>query len=174
MSRPQIRCAVLTISDRCHRGETTDQSGPEVVRILASWGWDAEARETLPDEEALIAARLTTLADAGFTLVITTGGTGLGPRDRTPEATLRAADRQVPGLSELIRSRTGREFPRAYLSRAVCAMRKRCLIVNLPGSLRAARETMSALADVLPHAIDVVCEDPAKGTAHGPERGESP
>jgi molybdenum cofactor synthesis domain-containing protein len=168
-----IRSAVLTISDRCSQGETEDLSGPVVAEILSSWGWSPDVREILPDEEMLVAERLATLADTGFSLVITTGGTGLGPRDRTPEATLRVVDRQVPGLAELLRSRTGDGFPRAYLSRGIIAMRRHCLIVNLPGSTRGAREGIEALADVLPHALDVVLEDPAEGSAHGPETGRA-
>ena len=173
MAKPQIRCAVLTVSDRCSRGGTEDTSGPEIVRILATWGWVVEVREVLPDDEMLVSERLATLADSGFSLVITTGGTGLGPRDRTPEATLRVTDRQVPGLAELVRSRTGAHLPRAYLSRGIIALRRRCLIINLPGSLRGAREGITALADVLPHAIDVIHEDPAKGSIHDVEAGRA-
>jgi len=173
MPDPQIRCAVLTISDRCSRGETEDRSGPEVVRILTSWGWPAEVREILPDNEMLVSERLATLADSGFSLVITTGGTGLGPRDRTPEATLRVTDRQVPGLAELVRKRTGVQSPRAYLSRGIIAMRRRCLIINLPGSPRGAREGITALADLLPHAVEVIHEDPAKGRVHDLEAGRA-
>jgi len=173
MNEARIRCAVLTISDRCSRGETEDRSGPELAQILASWGWNPEIREILPDKEMLVAERLATLADSGFSLVVTTGGTGLGPRDRTPEATLRVTDRQVPGLAELLRSRTGAQLPRAYLSRGIIAMRRHCLIINLPGSVRGAREGIEALADVLPHAVDVILEDPAKGGAHAPETGRA-
>jgi molybdenum cofactor synthesis domain-containing protein len=173
MKKPQIRCAVLTISDRCSQGETEDLSGPEVTRVLTSWGWNPDAREVLPDEELLVAERLATLADSGFSLIVTTGGTGLGPRDRTPEATLRVTDRQVPGLAELLRSRTGAEFPRAYLSRGIIAMRRSCLIINLPGSVRGAREGIEALTDVLPHALDVIHEDPGTDGAHGPETGRA-
>jgi molybdopterin adenylyltransferase len=164
---PQIRCAALTISDRCARGEAEDRSGPEIVRILTGWRWPPEVHEVLPDNPMLVSERLATLADSGFSLVVTIGGTGMGPRDRTPEATLRVTDRQVPGLAELIRARTGANFPRAYLSRGVIALRRRCLIINLPGSVRGARESLEALADVLPHAMEVIREDPGKGSAHG-------
>ena len=173
MSNPRIRCAILTISDRCSRGEAEDRSGPEIAQILTSWGWSPEIREILPDEEMQVAERLATLADSGLSLVVTTGGTGLGPRDRTPEATLRVIDRMIPGLAELMRSRTGAGFPRAYLSRGIIAMRRHCLIINLPGSVRGAREGIEALADVLPHALDVIHEDPTKGGAHGPETGRA-
>jgi molybdopterin adenylyltransferase len=159
-SRMPVRCAVLTISDRASRGEYADRSGPEVARILAAWGWPPEIIEILPDEEAGITDRMAMLADSGFDLIVTAGGTGLSARDRTPEATLRAADRLAPGIMEAVRARTGASFPRAYLSRGIAAMRERCLIVNLPGSVRGARESIDALADLLPHAIDVLREDP--------------
>jgi molybdopterin adenylyltransferase len=164
-----IRCAVLTISDRASRSEIVDRSGPEVVRILATWGWLPEIQEILPDEESVVAARLAELADSGFDLVVTTGGTGLSPRDRTPEATLSVSHRLVPGIMEAVRARTGTGFPRAYLSRGISALRERCLFVNLPGSPRGAAESLDALADLLPHAIEVVREDPAAGGAHGHE-----
>ena len=163
-----VRCAVLTISDRASRGEQIDRSGPEIARILTAWGWPPEVAEIIPDEEGLIAARLADLADAGIDLVVTTGGTGLSPRDRTPDATLRVADRLVPGIMEAVRARTGGAFPRAYLSRGIAALRGRALLVNLPGSPRGAVESMEALADLLPHALEVVREDPAAGGAHPP------
>jgi len=161
-----IRCAILTISDRCARGEQEDQSGPALAQVLAAWGWEPELCEVLPDDEYAIAERLASLADQSFDLVVTTGGTGLGPRDRTPEATLRVADRLVPGLAELVRTRTGARFPRAYLSRGVAATRDNCLFLNLPGSPRGAREGLEALADVLPHALEVIREVPGGKDPH--------
>lgn len=165
------KSAVLTISDRCSRGEAEDLSGPEVAKILSSWGMNPEVCEILPDNEELISERLAILADSGFSLICTSGGTGLGPRDHTPEATRRVADRQVPGLSELIRSRTGVKVPRAYLSRAIVAMRRHCLIINLPGSVKGAKESIEALEDLLPHALDVINEDRLEGGAHGHRTG---
>lgn len=167
-ARMPVRCAVLTISDRASRGEYDDRSGPAVARILASWGWPAEILEILPDEEPQIAARLAALADSGIDLVVTAGGTGLAARDRTPEATLHAADRLAPGIMEAVRARTGAQFPRAYLSRGVAALRGRCLLVNLPGSVRGATESIEALADILPHAIDVLRDDPRSESGHRP------
>ena len=170
-SRMPIRCAVLTISDRASRGEYADRSGPEVARILAAWGWPPEILEVLPDEESRIADRMAALADSGFDLVVTAGGTGLSTRDRTPEATLCAADRLAPGIMEAVRARTGALFPRAYLSRGIAAMRGRCLLVNLPGSVRGAKESIKALADILPHAIDVLREAPRIEDEHEPRMG---
>jgi molybdopterin adenylyltransferase len=163
---PLVRCAILTVSDRAFRGEYPDRSGPEVARILASWGWPPEVSEVIPDEEALIADRLSALADSGIDLILTAGGTGLSRRDRTPDATLRVSDRLVPGIMEAVRARTGARFPRAYLSRGVAALRDRCLVVNLPGSARGAAECLEALADLLPHAIEVIREEPGSGGAH--------
>lgn len=162
------RIAVVTISDRCARGEQIDRSGPEVVRILATFGWHDPELEILPDEEDAISARLAGLADTGTRLILTVGGTGLSPRDRTPEATTRIADRLVPGLAELMRSRTGSLTPRAYLSRGVVATRGHCLIINLPGSPRGAAEMLEAVAALLPHAIDVMTESAGKRGAHDP------
>jgi molybdenum cofactor synthesis domain-containing protein len=162
------RSAVLTISDRCVRGEREDRSGPEVVRALSTLGWEDPIREILPDEEDAIAERLARLADEGCDLILTTGGTGLSPRDRTPEATIRAADRLVPGLGELMRSRTGVGFPRAYLSRGLAATRGRCLIVNLPGSPQGAVEMLHAIAELIPHALQVLNEVPGGRGAHDP------
>ena len=156
MSDRQIRCAVLTISDRCNRGEAEDQSGKEVTRLMQSFGWNPECIEILPDDEDQIAERLASLSDAGFALIVTTGGTGLGPRDRTPEATLRVVDRQVPGLGELIRARTGALLPLAYLSRGVAGIRGHCLIINLPGSPRGVEECLQAILPALPHAMEVL------------------
>jgi molybdenum cofactor synthesis domain-containing protein len=158
--------AVLTISDRCARGEQIDRSGPEVAQALATLGRKDPIHEILPDDEDAITRRLTQLADGGCELILTTGGTGLSPRDRTPEATMRAADRLVPGLGELMRSRTGTGFPRAYLSRGLAAARGRCLIVNLPGSPRGAVEMLLAIADLIPHAVDVLNEVPGGRNAH--------
>ncbi|MBM3286943.1 MAG: MogA/MoaB family molybdenum cofactor biosynthesis protein [Candidatus Eisenbacteria bacterium] len=167
MKRQIVRCAVLTISDRASRGEYADESGPAIADILTGWGWQPEATEILPDEEELIAQRMGRLADQGFDLILTTGGTGLGPRDRTPEATLRVADRIVPGLGEMIRARTATHSPRAYLSRSLAALCRKCLIINLPGSVRGARESLEALRELLPHAIDVIREDRLTHDSHG-------
>jgi molybdenum cofactor synthesis domain-containing protein len=169
MEAVRFRCAVVTISDRCASGETKDSSGPEVERLLLSWGWIVDARALLPDEPDLVAAKLIELVDRGCDLIVTTGGTGFGPRDRTPEATSRIADRLAPGLPELARARTGASFPRSYLSRGIAALRGKSLIVNLPGSPRGARDHLQAVAEVLPHALTVLREDPRAGPPSHPE-----
>jgi molybdopterin adenylyltransferase len=169
----RVRCAIVTVSDRSSAGEREDASGPAVAEILSRWGWVAEFREILPDDERRIADRLAALSDLGLDLILTTGGTGLGPRDRTPEATVRIGERLVPGVAERIRSVTGQKNPRAYLSRGTAVIRGRSLIVNLPGSPRGAAEALESLADLMPHMIEVLREDPASGSVHEIENHET-
>ena len=153
------RVAVITISDRCSRGETTDESGPALVR-LAETALRARitATECVPDEADMIAEALRRLAHSADApdLVLTTGGTGLAPRDVTPEATLRVIERRHSGLMELIRRRCYDKTPRAYLSRGEAGTVGRTLVINLPGSPRGATESLEALLDILPHAIETL------------------
>jgi molybdopterin adenylyltransferase len=148
--------AVLTISDRCAQGLMTDTAGPAVAaRVKDQWP-EAELRTLLlPDEEDRIAAALEELCAQGAALVLTVGGTGLGPRDRTPEATRRVIDREAPGLAEAMRAKGAEENPNAWLSRGVAGLRGRTLIVNLPGSRRGAEESWGSIADLVRHGIDV-------------------
>jgi molybdopterin adenylyltransferase len=149
-----IRAVVLTISDSASRGEREDLSGPAVGAELQSLGAEIVATEILPDERERIAARLRHHADAGVAnLILTTGGTGLGPRDITPEATRDVIEREAPGLAELMRAESVKITPLGALSRSVCGARGRTLIINLPGSVRGARENLQAIARLLPHAI---------------------
>lgn len=154
---PPIRAAVLTVSDRCSRGERIDASGPAVERVLR----ETLAAEVLPlavvpDEPAAIGSQIIMWCEESRPpdLIVTTGGTGLSPRDVTPEAVSELLHRHHPQLLELARRRTGEGFPRAYLSRGVAGTRGRTLIVTLPGSPKGAAETLEALADVLPHAVE--------------------
>ena len=153
-----IRAVVLTISDSAARGEREDLSGPNVVAELQSLkNVETVATEILPDERDQIAARLRHYADAALAnLIVTTGGTGFAPRDVTPEATREVIEREAAGLSELMRAESLKITPLAALSRAVCGIRGRTLIVNLPGSPRGARENLQAIARVLPHAIELL------------------
>jgi molybdenum cofactor synthesis domain-containing protein len=149
--------AVLTISDRCSQGLMTDTAGPAVVALLRGQWPDAEIETTiLPDDEDRIAASLERFAEQGAALVLTAGGSGLGPRDRTPEATRRAIDREAPGLAEAMRASGAEKNPYAWLSRGVAGLRGSTLIVNLPGSRRGAEESLSAILALLRHALDVV------------------
>ena len=148
--------AVLTISDRCSRGEMTDTAGPAVVAALREHWPDSDiATALLPDDEEAIAAELLSLCDAGAALVLTAGGTGLGPRDRTPEATRRVIDREAPGLAEAMRAEGAKSNRYAWLSRGVAGLKGSTLIVNLPGSKRGAEESLISILPLLKHGIEV-------------------
>ncbi len=150
-----IRAVVLTISDRCSRGEQIDLSGPAVRQLLEAAGVSVVTAETLPDELDLIAAALRRHA-ASAGLIVTTGGTGLAARDVTPEATRLVCERMVDGLAERMRAEGLRHTPLAALSRAVCGTLGKTLIVNLPGSPAGAKSSLSAILPVLPHALDLL------------------
>lgn len=149
------RVAVLTVSDRCFRGEQTDLSGPAVVESLFEAGAVVAVAETLPDELDKISVALRRCS-ASCNLIVTTGGTGLAPRDVTPEATRLVCDRLVEGLAERMRADGLSHTPFAPLSRAVCGAIGATLIVNLPGSPAGARTSLAALLPLLPHALDLL------------------
>lgn len=154
-----IRIAILTVSDRCSRGETTDTSGPALVKMArAQLHADVVATACLPDDRSQLREQLRhwALHDPKPDLILTTGGTGLAPRDLTPEATLDVLERRHAGLMELIRLRCYQKTPRAYLSRGEAGTLGRTLIINLPGSQRGATESLEALLDILPHAIETL------------------
>lgn len=152
-----IRVAILTISDTSARGEKPDRGGPAVRGRCVKLGWQIVSEAILPDDHAQISERLKQIADAGqVELILTTGGTGLGPRDVTPEATTDVCSRIVPGLTEMMRERGRQSTPRAALSRAVVGTRGATLIVNLPGSPKGAVESLDAIAELLPHAAEVM------------------
>jgi len=153
---PGIRAAVITISDRGSAGEYEDRSGPALVKAL-----EGKARvlrtEIIPDELKQIKAMLIDLCDSGdFELVFTTGGTGFAPRDVTPEATLAVIERETPGISEAIRQASLKITPRAMLSRAAAGIRKNTLIVNFPGSPKAAVESLESFLPVMTHAVEMM------------------
>ncbi len=151
-----MRFAVLTISDRCSAGQQTDTAGPAVIALLRREWPEAEIQTALlKDDEEAIAAALEQLAHGGADLVLIVGGSGLGPRDRTPEATRRVIDREAPGLAEAMRTRGAESNPYAWLSRGVAGLRGATLIVNLPGSQRGARESLEAILSLLRHALEV-------------------
>jgi molybdenum cofactor synthesis domain-containing protein len=153
----QLRAAVLTVSDRCARGERADESGPALARACAErLGATIAATDLVPDDADEIERTLRAWVRDRVDLILTTGGTGLSPRDVTPEAAGRVIDRPHPGLMELARARTGAANPRAYLSRGVAGAAERTLIVTLPGSPRGCVEQFEAIAELLPHALRVL------------------
>lgn len=152
-----IRAAVVTVSDKGHAGLREDASGPVLRALLRDMGAEVGEPHIVPDEPDQIAALLRALADGGeVDLVLTTGGTGLAPRDRTPEATLAVVDRLVPGLPEAMRAASLAVTPHAMLSRATAGVRGRTLIVNLSGSPKACREQFAVIAAALPHAVETL------------------
>ncbi len=157
VQRDRIQVAVITCSDTCSRGEAEDTAGPAVARLAeARLGAHIALTRILPDKQETLERSLKGLADRGIDLVLTCGGTGCGPRDVTPEATLAVIDRQVPGLAEHMRATSAAVTPHAWLSRAVAGIRRTTLIVNLPGSERAATENLTAILDTLPHAVKLL------------------
>ncbi len=151
-----LNLGILTISDKGSSGERHDASG-QVIKDSLSKAGRIIKYEVIPDELATIKNRLTDWADEdGLDIILTTGGTGLGPRDVTPEATLSVIDKTVPGLSEAMRGETFKATPTAILSRAVAGVRGRCLIINLPGSPKAVRECLGIILPVIPHAIEIL------------------
>jgi molybdopterin adenylyltransferase len=149
------RGAVVTISDACARGEREDTSGAALRELLATVTEVVESR-LIPDDRHQIEATLRELVETGIDLVLTTGGTGLGPRDVTPEATLAVIEREVPGLSEAMRQESLKKTPHAMLARGVAGVCGSTLIVNMPGSPRAVRECFEVIAPVLPHAVHIM------------------
>jgi len=151
-----IRARVVTCSDAASRGEREDRSGPAVREILARSGYQVDAIVVVPDEIEAIATAIENATGDGARLVITTGGTGIAPRDVTPEATARVCDRLVPGFGELMRSTSLSSTPMASLSRAQAATRGPALIVNLPGSVNGACENLNAVIHLIPHALELL------------------
>ena len=151
-----MQLAVLTISDRCSQGLLEDTAGPAVVALLKQQWPEAEILTgLLPDDEDAIAAKMSELCVQGAALVITVGGTGLGPRDRTPEATRRVIEREAPGLAEAMRLRGAERNQYAWLSRGVAGLKANTLIVNLPGSKRGAEESLVTILTLLRHGLEV-------------------
>jgi molybdenum cofactor synthesis domain-containing protein len=158
-----IHGVVITVSDSAARGVRVDESGPEACRVLRAAGYNVGDAVVVPDSRPFIAARIREAA-AQASFVITTGGTGLAPRDVTPEATRDVMDREVPGIAEMLRAEGRASTPSACLSRGTSGLIGRCLVVNLPGSPAAVREGLRALVPVLGHALQVA----AGATEHPP------
>jgi len=162
-----IRFGILTISDRSSRGERADSSGPALVRLIQAEGWSVTKQSLLPDEESAIRDLLITWADSSeLDVILTTGGTGFSRRDVTPEATRSVIERESPGLAEAMRAASLKVTPHAMLSRIVTGIRKKTLIINLPGSPKGATENLQVVIPVLPHAVQLLNEDPASESTH--------
>jgi molybdopterin adenylyltransferase len=157
-----LRFSILTVSDRSSRGERLDASGPALAELVQTQGWQVVGQEIVPDEIDAIKRILQSWADSGDTdVILATGGTGFAPRDVTPEATRQVVERLTPGLDEAMRSASLKVTPHAMLSRAVSGIRKRALIITLPGSPKGATENLQVILPALEHAIKLLREEDA-------------
>jgi len=157
-----IRTAIITLSDKGFKGEREDESGRVIREMIAGIGAVVDHYEILPDEKGLIVEKLKLLSDScRIDLILTTGGTGVAPRDVTPEATLSVIDRELPGMAEAMRSESLKKTPHAMISRAAAGVRNRTLIINLPGSPRAVRENLAVVLPALAHAVEKIKGDPS-------------
>ncbi len=162
-----IRFGILTLSDRSSRGERADSSGPALASLIQAEGWLLARHSVLPDEESSIRDMLISWSDSHeLDVILTTGGTGFSPRDVTPEATRAVIERETPGLVEAMRAASLKVTPHAMLSRTVAGIRGKTLIVNLPGSPKGAVENLQIILPVIPHAVQLLHEDPASESSH--------
>lgn len=164
-----MKVAILTVSDRAAEGSREDRTGPALKLKAESLGWEIVDTGVVPDEQPQIEEKLIQWADSGgINLILAAGGTGFSPRDRTPEATLAVVERLAPGLAETMRAASLRSTPHAMLSRAVAGIRAATLIVNLPGSPTGAVENLDIIRPVLPHAVQLLQDNPEAESGHTP------
>jgi len=162
-----IRFGILTLSDRSARGERADTSGLALARLVQAEGWSVTKQAILPDEESAIRATLIEWVEGGeVDVILTTGGTGFSPRDVTPEATRAVIEREAPGFAEAMRAASLKITPHAMLSRVLAGIRKKTLIINLPGSPKGAAENLQVVIPVLPHAVQLLTDDPDSEKFH--------
>ncbi len=162
MSERLFRTGILTLSDKGARGEREDLSGEVIRELLLEGPFEVSRYEIIPDEVEVIVARLTSWADSGeVDLIVTTGGTGLSPRDVTPEATAKVIDYEIPGMAEAMRMESFKKTPHALLSRAMVGVRGQTIIVNLPGSPKGVRENLEVILTALPHGLAKLQGDPS-------------
>ena len=162
-----IRFGILTLSDRSARGEREDLSGPALALRVEAEGWSIIRQEILPDDKSTIQGTLMRWSDADeLDVILTTGGSGFSPRDVTPEATRAVIDREAPGLAEAMRAASLEVTPHAMLSRAVTGIRGKTLIINLPGSPKGAVENLQVIVPVVPHAVQLLQENPDSDKSH--------
>ncbi|MBC7333456.1 MAG: MogA/MoaB family molybdenum cofactor biosynthesis protein [Actinobacteria bacterium] len=154
-----MKVAVITVSDKGYRGEREDRSGSYIVGFFRDKGWEVVDYCIVPDEKDKIKEKLLSICDCEkANLIITTGGTGFSPRDVTPEATKEVIEKDVPGFSEIIRIEGQKKTPRAILSRGVSGIRKKTLIINLPGSIKGVKDSLELIYKPLPHGIDILTQ----------------
>lgn len=162
-----IRVGVITASDKGSRGERVDLSGPTLAKLVQEIGAEVIDYVVLPDDQRLLEEKMRQWVDElGLDLILTTGGTGFSLRDVTPEATLAVADRLVPGIAEVMRMESLKVTPKAMLSRAVAVLRKKTLIINMPGSPKAVRECWAAISSAIPHGIQILKGKPVNVQHH--------
>lgn len=162
-----MKAGILTLSDKGAKGEREDLSGPALRAWLENRGVETVRYEIIPDEEKLISEKLVEWADASdLDIIVTTGGTGVSPRDVTPDATAKVVDRVIPGFGELMRMRSLAKTPSAALSRAIAGIRGNALIINLPGSPKGAVENLEAVWEAVPHAVAKIQGDPSECAPH--------
>ena len=166
-----LNLGIVTISDKAWYGQRSDESGKVIRDSLALLNSRVVKYEVVPDEADIIASKLAEWADEGsMDIILTTGGTGLGPRDVTPETTLSVVDKVVPGFAEVMRAQTFSTTPLSMLSRAVAGVRKKCLIINLPGSPKAVRECLEVISPAIPHAVEIIKGEVTEHLAPGTGR----
>jgi len=157
-----MKAGVLTISDKGSRNERIDESGPVVSELLAGIGFAVEKYEVIPDEKDIIEQKLISYSDnIKLDIIVTTGGTGVSPRDLTPDATLAVIEREIPGFAEAMRMESFKKTPHALISRAVAGVRGNTLIINLPGSPKGAKENLEIILKAIPHTVSKLQGDPA-------------